>query len=84
MIGRTNSDRVLTIVLRILPDLELIPAITGWGSTCADNTRYRRQEMATENAANQELADHFQAHKDDPEMWDDAEPPPTRSLPWSC
>lgn len=32
--------------------------------------------MATENVTDREFADYFQAHKDDPEEWSDAEPAP--------
>lgn len=42
MIGRTNSGRVLTIVVRIVPELELIRAITGWDSTRGERARYQR------------------------------------------
>ena len=42
MIGRTNGGRLLTIAVHIFPELELIRAITGWGTTSGERTRYRR------------------------------------------
>jgi uncharacterized DUF497 family protein len=42
MIGRTNSSRELTIVVRIQPETEVIRAITGWESTRGERTSYRR------------------------------------------
>lgn len=42
MVGRTNSSRVLTIVVRIAPEQGLIRAITGWDSTRGERSRYRR------------------------------------------